>query len=332
MNHDNVFVFIVRTCMIDTLFEFLKPTGGLFGSSDHVGDLFEMMGTCKNMKDMMIRKMIKMTIFKSSSLCGMGDNATYIQNLWVDDFSILSNNTQLLSNVQQIIIDDNCDPSDTLKAEMFPAKLKGLIFGYMFNQYLNQDSLPRSLKALKFGWDHGHEPMYYTSLYNKPLKKDVLPEILTYLELSSCFNHPIDPGILPLDLKILIFGPEFNQPIGPGVLPCNLKKLKFGICFNQKLEPGVLPDGLKKLYLNQGYNQDIEPGTLPSGLKCLTLRYQGSGIRSSSSLPSGLSHLTFLFGESIQINQLPSKLVKLTLNNKTNIFGKIPDSLVIEYI
>jgi hypothetical protein len=44
--------------------------------------------------------------------------------------------------------------------------------------------------------------------YAQPIYKNVLPDSLEKLVITSNFNHPFDIGELPCDLKHLIFGDD----------------------------------------------------------------------------------------------------------------------------
>jgi hypothetical protein len=54
--------------MIDMIFDYLKPKEGFFSPYERSGDLFDMLRTCKNMKDIMLHRMFKITVFDLTTI------------------------------------------------------------------------------------------------------------------------------------------------------------------------------------------------------------------------------------------------------------------------
>ncbi len=100
----------------------------------------------------------------------------------------------------------------------------------LFNQLLDPDQLPLTLKKLTFGW-----------YFNQPLVPGTLPRALTHLTFGYEFNKSIVNGVLPPTLIFLEFGQSYNIPLDIEVLPDSLQHLKFGSLFNQPIHKDVLP-------------------------------------------------------------------------------------------
>ncbi|KAK5575726.1 hypothetical protein RB653_006860 [Dictyostelium firmibasis] len=94
---------------------------------------------------------------------------------------------------------------------------------------------------------------------------------LTTLEFGSLFNQPLKKNILPISLKNLKFGYNFNQAINKKVLPKSLEKIGFGFYFNQSIK--YLPDSIKEIkFLEPSrFNQIINSNELPSSITKLSL-------------------------------------------------------------
>lgn len=158
-------------------------------------------------------------------------------------------------------------------------KLENLIIG-KFNHDIKENDLPHNLKKITFEYEYecdfngnlvpgcfplGLEQLsfdYWEGKYNKNILPGVLPDSLTYLNLSRDFNLKIGQNVLPKSLKKLIFSYKFNQPIDKGVLPESLENLEFGNDFNHSLDD-VLPGHLEYLYVGISFDHPI---TLPSSL------------------------------------------------------------------
>ncbi len=123
-----------------------------------------------------------------------------------------------------------------------------------FNQKIEKNVLPTSLKTLIFGWQ-----------FNQKIEKDVLPASLTTLIFGEMFNRKIEKGVLPASLTTLIFGWIFNQKIEKNVLPASLTTLTFGGQFYQKIEKDVLPTSLTTLTFEEKVFK-IENGILPKSI------------------------------------------------------------------
>jgi hypothetical protein len=96
------------------------------------------------------------------------------------------------------------------------------------------------LKELQFG-------MYF----NQPLEIDIFPSSLKFLCISGLdyhrfeddgFNQQVKLSIFPSGSEELHFGCGFDQPLKVGIFPSSLKKLTFAT-FNHPIIRGVLPDG-----------------------------------------------------------------------------------------
>ncbi len=121
------------------------------------------------------------------------------------------------------------------------------------------------------------------NVFNQQLEQGTLPPNLTELLLGGNFDFPIGENILPPSLTHLTFGIRFNTPIQHVVFPPGLTHLTFGNMFNNgdvPLEPGALPNGLINLTLGQTFgngwsaplfNLPLTNEVLPESLQTLTI-------------------------------------------------------------
>ena len=112
-------------------------------------------------------------------------------------------------------------------------------FSHDFNQLIDVNVLPKSLKSIRFGLK-----------FNQPIGENVLPISLETIEFGAYFNHPIGENVLPDSLKYIGFGYDYNQPI-PAVY--NLGNLEHLIILAKNpigINIGFLPHSLKYLHIH----------------------------------------------------------------------------------
>lgn len=119
--------------VMDMLFDYLKPCEGIFISTIQSGDLFNLMGTCRSMKDTLRPKIIKITYFKSSMIHRLGSNITFLRYLDDDNDMILDGINTLL-NVTSLQLSPYFN--DPLRFYVLPQNLKILVLGHNFDQKL----------------------------------------------------------------------------------------------------------------------------------------------------------------------------------------------------
>jgi hypothetical protein len=141
-------------------------------------------------------------------------------------------------------------------------KIRAIMFRRNFNQKIELNTLPTSLKFLRFGIE-----------FNQEIDKHVLPATLKYLIFSYYYNKEIND--LPDSLEYLRFGWNFNKKITK--LPQSLKILIFGTEFNHSLE-NILPSTLQILELGSEFNHSLE-NILPLKLQILKLNHWSNRTR-----------------------------------------------------
>ena len=113
------------------------------------------------------------------------------------------------------------------------------------------------------------QSLTFGGLFNQSIDDVTLPSGLHSLTFGTFFNQRIDNVTLPSDLQSLTFGFSFNQSMNNVALPSGLQSLTFGIFFNQRIDNVTLPSGLQTLTFGEEFNHSIDTLTLPSGLQSL---------------------------------------------------------------
>ena len=166
-----------------------------------------------------------------------------------------------------------------------PSGLHSLTFGTFFNQRIDNVTLPSDLQSLTFGFS-----------FNQSMVNVTLPSGLQSLTFGTFFNQRIDNVTFPSGLQSLTFGGEYNQSMDNVTLPSGLQSLTFGghlSFFNQSMDNVTWPSGLQSLTFSSKFNQSIVNVTLPSGLQSLTFGEGYNQRMDNVTLPSGLQSLTF---------------------------------------
>ena len=172
--------------------------------------------------------------------------------------------------------------NQSLEQVSLPSSLQGLEFGEMFNQNLEGVALPNSLQSLKFG-----------GRFRQNLARINLPGNLQNLTLGSGLNQSLEGVTLPRNLRSLNFGDKFNQSLDRVSLPHSLESLTFGFWFNQNLDRATLPSRLQSLKFGVMFNQSLEHTTLPRGLQSLTFGHDFNQSLDRVNLPKNLQSLAF---------------------------------------
>ena len=167
------------------------------------------------------------------------------------------------------------------KIRILPKNLVFLNLGYDFIQSLDVNVLPYGLLTLIF-----------SIKYNEIINKDVIPDTVKHLNLGFYFNKPLD-GCIPKNVSYLQFSYFFNKELKIGDLPDSIIHLVFGSLFNQELKPNVLPKYLNKLVFGKEFNQNIDYYVLPLGLKYLTFGYKFNNFIRNGVIPNTVIYLTF---------------------------------------
>ncbi|KAN0055686.1 hypothetical protein ACTA71_011569 [Dictyostelium dimigraforme] len=197
------------------------------------------------------------------------------------------------------------------------SNLTTLVFGFYFNQLINENILPNSLRILKFGFE-----------YNQRINENVLPKSLERISFQNKFNQSLKylPGSIK-EIKFL-YGSNFKQRINSSELPSSLTKLTLPGRYNLALINGVLPNKLLKLkisnlkseitydqYLNQAniilkvYKKN---GHLSTNQEISNLLKLNSSIIPSS--VTNLSIFSHFYYSTCKFNFLSSKFSSVNLN------------------
>eukprot|EP00913_Durusdinium_trenchii_P004699 g4364.t1 len=194
--------------------------------------------------------------------------------------------------------------SDQTRAEVNAIDaIDSLVFGEMFNQSLENVTLPGHLQILRFG-----------SSFNQSLEDVLLPNSLQSLTFGSDFNQSLAGVRMPTSLETLTLGESFNQSLAGVTLPSSLQTLAFGDCFDQRLKSVSLPNSIKTLSFGSRFNQSLVGVTLPSSLETLSFADCFNKSMDDVTFPSSLQALTFgwNFNQSLRGVELPNRLQTLT--------------------
>lgn len=150
-----------------------------------------------------------------------------------------------------------------LYKSVLPNSIKDLVVEELFFEdditQTSEEVFPNSLEILRL------------KLFNRPLKKGVIPNTIKKLYLSYHFNQELKQFDIPDSVTHLYFGTEFDKPIKKGDIPESVKYLLFGEWFNKQFEKGVLPNSIEYLRLGDHYDKKISDENLPSNLIVLDL-------------------------------------------------------------
>ena len=89
------------------------------------------------------------------------------------------------------------------------------------------------------------QSLTFGGLFNQSIDDVTLPSGLQSLTFGTFFNQRIDTVTLPSDLQSLTFGFRLNQRMENVALPSGLQSLTFGNEFNQSMENVTLPSGVQ---------------------------------------------------------------------------------------
>jgi hypothetical protein len=133
---------------------------------------------------------------------------------------IIDNDCTIISllpkQLTQLII--GRDFKEEINEHVFPSSLKHLEFRGRLFQPLEKGILPINLTYLHFGYNFGYD-------FDEPLEVGILPGKLKKL-IFDRYNHPLKPNVLPKSLTYLDLSYYFNQSLGAGMLPEKLEYLK----------------------------------------------------------------------------------------------------------
>ncbi len=242
-------------------------------------------------------------------------------------------------NAKKVVFND--DFNDSLLFDKSNG-LMHIVLGAQFNKTIKQ--LPKTSQILEFP---------FSSQYDQPLLKNVLPESLKYLKFGSSFNQLINESesVLPQGLVSLIFGYNFNQIIDLRAfdelrdlvfgfnfnkplckLPKKVRTLIFNGMFNQLIEKNILSEKLTKLIFSTKFNQPLDIGVLPDTITYLHFGCEYNQPFSQGVLPQELLELKLghHFNQRLDKFILPNKLLKLQLGytfNQKLISGSLPEKL-----
>ncbi len=149
--------------------------------------------------------------------------------------------------------------------------IKRLIFGRMFNQPLNEFSIPKSVSNLTLG-DRFNQPLTVGLIPNSisNLKDCILLPQNTHLTFGNDFNKPLNINSIPYSVTYLTFGYSFNKPLNEYSIPESVTHLTFGENFNQSLNEGSIPESVTNLTFGLSFNKALDKITLPN-LKYLVI-------------------------------------------------------------
>ncbi len=109
------------------------------------------------------------------------------------------------------------------------------------------------------------------SCFNRPFKKNVLPESLKKITFGDGYNTELKPNRLPPNLKYLTFGEGYLTPFVENTLPNSLKYLEFGFGYAGGLR--VVPESVEIVCINM-HNPSISE--LPQSVKKIIVKnYNG---------------------------------------------------------
>ena len=146
----------------------------------------------------------------------------------------------LPSSLQHLELADRFNES--LARVKFPGGIKTIIFGWNFNQSLDEVTLPAGLQTLTLG-DH----------FNESLADVTLPAGLQTVTFGNNFHQCLDEVTLPAGLQTLTLGDHFNESLADVTLPAGLQTVTFGNFFVQRRdrEDGVWVPARQGLFLSK---------------------------------------------------------------------------------
>ena len=182
MTHkENKFIFLVRTCLVHQLCEFLyceNYTKDKNIKSQSINLLY----CSKNITNIVIDEFIKYCIVPFS-----------IAKSW----SVMKQ-----KHIHRMLINENNLNFHNYKSY---ANVRNLYFDHMFNISLNGLTFSQTLTHLSLGY-----------CFNQSMNVGLLPSTLLQLTFGNCFNQPLTDHcgqkVLPCSLISLTFGQSFNQP------------------------------------------------------------------------------------------------------------------------
>ncbi|KAN0055680.1 hypothetical protein ACTA71_011563 [Dictyostelium dimigraforme] len=163
------------------------------------------------------------------------------------------------NHIESIILNEknhtNCDLPNLIA---ITNSLKKLKLHNSFNQQLisnKNNKIFSNLTTIEFG--------HY---FNQLIDVDILPNSLRILKFGNYYNQPINENVLPKSLEIIVFQFKFNQSLK--YLPQSIKEIKisFYSVFKQRINSNELPSSITKLSLPSLYNVNLIDGILPNTL------------------------------------------------------------------
>ncbi|KAN0030928.1 hypothetical protein ACTA71_009578 [Dictyostelium dimigraforme] len=169
-----------------------------------------------------------------------------------------------------------------IEKDLFPSSLKKIKFGYEFNQSL--ESIPSSVTSIQYSGNFSKPqsvPSTVTKLilYNFFDKEnltvnDHIPKSIKSLRMDICFNNALVKGFIPNSVTKLVLGPKyFRCKLKPGVIPNSVTDLT--ITFNSfltSIKKGVIPNSVRKLKILDlvgGIPYNLEYGSIPNGVESI---------------------------------------------------------------
>jgi len=224
-----------------------------------------------------------------------------------------------------------------------------------FNQPLVVGFLPPSLTRLQF-YEGFNQPLlpgvlgpnlqilYLGPTFNHPITEGVLPNSVRDLSLGGDFNQPLAPGVLPTSLQKICFGLKFCQDLPVGTFPNGLKQ----ITFDRHAKPfvdgsipptvthleigdgtvpiGVVPASVTHLKLGRFSEPRVLITSIPASITHVTLFLLDSAVLTEtlSILPASVKHLKIEYALKLRLQQIPSHIEIVHLENMKEFSGKLP--------
>jgi hypothetical protein len=178
---ENKLLQVIRICALYRLIDFLGCDDKYSDTPNKIirnGDLFNLMMSNSWAKKYLYKRMIEISIFKSSTIKKWKNKQGVRRIVWDRNTNIFTkniyvNDNHFMDNIIELIF--NSSFNDVVV--QLPNNLRILEFGFSYNQKIEMKVLPKTLKCLIFGY-----------VFNKILEKSSLPENLECIRFSG--NYP----------------------------------------------------------------------------------------------------------------------------------------------
>ncbi|KAM9997661.1 hypothetical protein ACTFIY_007336 [Dictyostelium cf. discoideum] len=258
------------------------------------------------------------------------ENSYYIKHLKLVENSPIPING-IPNSVRLLRLNCNFNHKLLIGSFSLSKRLEILILGEIFNQTIERNLLPNSLKKIKFGLKFNqslqHLPSSVTSIKvsGSFLKPETIPSTVTELKLYFFFNKEnLTTNDIPKSIKSLKMDICFNNIFVVGFIPNSVTKLVLGPRFFEcSLKAGIIPNSVTDLTISLGcLLSPIKKGVIPNSVKNLKIVDLIGSISfnlKKGSIPNGVEYLDFIDFQSNQLKLdrclIPFSVKQLIINN-----------------